>query len=39
MVERPPTEAEWTLDGFNRGGHTVAETLAYASWCADWEDE
>ena len=29
----------WRIDGEMRGGHSVAETIAWASWTADFEDE
>jgi hypothetical protein len=38
-MERPPSPTWWLLDGLTNGGHTVGETLAYASWQADYEDE
>jgi hypothetical protein len=39
MMRPPPSDAEWLVDGLERGGHTVAETLAMASWRSDWADE
>jgi hypothetical protein len=39
MLPRPPTPAEWLLDGLDRGGHSVSETLQFASWAMDYADE
>ena len=39
MVDRPPSQLEWVIDGLEHGGHTVAETIAWASWTADYADE
>ena len=38
-MDTPPTRDEWLLDWQMRGGHTPAETIAWASWVADSEDE
>jgi hypothetical protein len=38
-VKAPPTRTAWRIDGEMRGGHTPAETLAWASWVGDYEDE
>ena len=34
----PPSRLEWLIDSHLRG-HTPAETIAYASWKADYADE
>jgi hypothetical protein len=34
----PPSRVAWLVDGEMRGGHSVAETVAYLDWCADWAD-
>jgi len=36
LVE-PPSTAAWAIDA-ELNGHTVAQTLAYMSDCADWAD-
>jgi hypothetical protein len=38
-VKAPPTPVQWRIDSEMRGGHSVAEVLAWASWVGDWEDE
>jgi hypothetical protein len=38
-MDRPPTPAEWRIDGELRGGHKPSETIAWASAWADYEDE
>jgi len=35
----PPTREAWLIDGELRGGHTLAETLAYLDWASDYEDQ
>jgi hypothetical protein len=37
-MDEPPSRTEWALEGELRG-HSVAETLAWASATADWEDK
>ena len=37
-MEEPPSATWWTLDSLQHG-HTVAETLAYADWVSDFEEE
>jgi hypothetical protein len=39
MKPAPPSRTEWALDAELNGGHSVAETIAWASWVADFEDE
>jgi len=36
-MDAPPSWTEWLVDGFTRG-HSVAETIAWASWTADFEN-
>ena len=36
-MDAPPSRTEWALEGELRG-HTPAETIAWASWTADFED-
>jgi hypothetical protein len=38
-VERPPSDAEWLIDGLSNGGHTPGETMATMAWKMDWFDE
>ena len=38
-MKAPPTREQWLIDGEMRGGHMPAETLAWASWVGDYEDE
>ena len=38
-MDAPPSRDEWFIDCEMRGGHTPAETIAWASWTADYEDE
>jgi hypothetical protein len=38
-MDAPPTRDEWLIVCQMRGGHTTAETIAWASWVADYEDE
>jgi hypothetical protein len=38
-VKAPPSRAQWRIDGEIRNGHSVAETLEWASWVGDYEDE
>jgi hypothetical protein len=38
MIARPPSDAEWLVDGLEHG-HTHAEVLAMASWRKDFADE
>ncbi len=35
----PPSRDEWLIDCEMRGGHAPAETIVWASWTADYEDE
>jgi hypothetical protein len=37
-MDAPPSRLEWALEGELRG-HTVQETLAYADWVSDYDDE
>jgi hypothetical protein len=39
MLPKPPSSTEWLLDGLQRGGHSVAETIAFAAWHGDYDDE
>jgi len=36
-MDAPPSWTEWLADSFTRG-HSVAETIAWASWTADFEN-
>ena len=38
MLPEPLSRLEWLLDSYRRG-HSVSETITYANWCADFEDE
>jgi hypothetical protein len=37
-MQRPPTPDQWRIDGELRGGHTIAETVAWQSWCEEWAE-
>ena len=39
MLPKPPSYTEWLLDGLERGGHSVDETLQYARWVGEFEDQ
>jgi hypothetical protein len=37
-VDRPPSATQWRLES-ELVGHSEAETVAWASWVGDFEDE
>ena len=38
-MHAPPSPTAWRIDGELRGGHSIAETLLWAAWVGDYEDE
>ena len=38
LMKPPPSRAAWLLKG-ELTGHTPTETIAYSSWCGDYQDE
>jgi hypothetical protein len=38
VLPEPPSRAWWEWDSLVRG-HTVSETIEYASWVSDYEDQ